>query len=300
MLITNRLIVITGPTSSGKSDLAIKLAKKFNGEIVSADSRQVYRSLDIGTGKTLNTRNIKHHLIDVVNPEQEFSLGIYKELATKAIDDILKLDKVPFLVGGTALYIRAIVDNYLIPAVKPDKKLRSELEKKSSEELLKVLSRLDPESVKKIDSRNKRRLIRAIEVSKKLGIPFSKATKKQKSPWKILQLAISLSREELYKKIDKRVDDRIKQGMTEEVKNLIRHGVSKDWLKSLGLEYRYIIYYLECKVGSPDPTETIQKLKYEIHRFARSQLVWFRKDKRIRWIKNYQEAEIAIKKFLWF
>jgi tRNA dimethylallyltransferase len=175
------LIVILGPTASGKSNLAIKLAKKFNGEIISADSRQIYQEMDIGTAKITKEEmsGIPHYLIDIVKPDQEFTLAQYKKLAVKIIKDVQKRGKLPFLVGGTGLYIQAVVDNLEIPQVKPNKKLRNKLEKLTNQELLNQLKKLDPLSAVSIDPNNKRRLIRALEVCLIAKKPFSQQRKKR-------------------------------------------------------------------------------------------------------------------------
>jgi len=301
------LIVILGPTACGKSDLGIQLAKKYNGEIVSVDSRQVYTGLDIGTGKVTKKEQkmVRHHLLDIIDPPKRmtlrvrhggyFTLSDFKKRADAVIADIWRRGKIPFLVGGTALYAQAIIDNYSIPEGNIDFALRKKLEEEKISVLLKKLKKVDPVSYNNIDHANKRRIIRALEVWYATGKPFSFFQKKGESPYKPLLLAIRMPRKKLYERIDMRVDSRVKQGMIREVEQLLKHGVPVDWLKSLGLEYRFITEYL---VSHGDKKDTLQKLKYAIHHFARRQLVWFRKEKRIHWITTQPQAEKLVEKFV--
>lgn len=304
-----KLIVILGPTGSGKTSLSLQLAKKYNGEIVSADSRQIYKEMNIATDKIKITQEhkknktiidpilfqeIPHYIIDIVNPDQEYSVANYKKDALQVINNISKRGKIPFLVGGTGLYIKAIVDNLDIPQVKPDKKLRKELNNKSNKELLLILKRLDPKSAKKIDQNNKRRLIRTIEICKQTKKPFSEQNKNDKLLFNTLQIGIRLPREELYKKIDKRVDQMIEEGLVEETKNLIKK--YSLYLPAMsGIGYKEIVEYLKKKITLE---EAIQKIKFRTHQYVRRQDTWFLKDKRIKWITNYKEAEKLIKYFL--
>jgi len=318
--LNKKLIVILGPTASGKTEMAIRLAEKFNGEIVSADSRQIYKGMDIGTDKPCQIQNpklkiqnynaklkiskiqkpliiksIPHHLIDIINPDEEFSLAEYKKLAVKIIKDIQKRKKIPFLVGGTGLYISAVVDNLIIPKVKPNEIIRNKLREKSNEELFKKLKKLDPAAAQNIDANNKRRLIRALEVilvTKKL---FSKQQKKGKPLFDILQIGIEISRPELYRRIERRIDKMIKNGLEQEVRNLIKAGYSPDLPSMSGLGYRQMIMHIKGAINFP---EVIELIKRDTRRYARRQMTWFRRDKRIKWIKNYKEAEKAVEEFL--
>lgn len=309
-------IVILGPTASGKSALGIELAKKYNGEIISADSRQVYKGLDIGTGKVAKKEQkiLKHHLLDIVNLPRRmtprvrhggyFTLSDFKKYADAAIADIWKRKKAPFLVGGSALYIHAVIHNYGIPEGAINLTLRKKLEHKGIAVLLKTLKKVDPVTYKKIDHANKRRIVRALEVYYETGKPFSFFQKRGDSPYEPLLIGIDVPRTKLYKQIDMRVDSRIRQGMIREVEKLRERGVPANWLKSLGLEYRFITEYLEkmnvipAKAGIQFKKEMLQKLKYAIHHFARRQMVWFRKEKRIHWISSSQQADQLIRKFL--
>ncbi len=294
-----KLIVILGPTASGKTDMALKLAKKFNGEIVNADSRQIYRGMDIGTGKVVDKKSVKHYLLDVVNPDKEFTLADYKKQAVMAIGNILKHGKTPFLVGGTGLYIQAVVDNLEIPSVPPNKKLRAQFEKEIKKpgalaKWYKKLLKLDPGAAKVVDKNNPRRIIRALEVSLATGKPFSKLREKGKPIFDVLQLGIDVPRGKLYKKIDARADEMIKNGLVEEAKKLLKK--YKPNLPSMsGIGYKEIGDHLNGVYGLNDAA---QKIKFRTHAYARRQMTWFRRDKRIKWIKNYKEAEKKIKNWL--
>lgn len=295
-----KLIVILGPTASGKTSMAVKLAYKFGGEIVSADSRQVYKGMDIGTGKDLEEYKIKgkrisHHLIDVVKPKTIFSLAKYQKLAYKAINDIIERGKTPFLVGGTGLYIQAIVDGYILSSAKPDLKLRKKLAELPLKKILTKLKKVDPKTYKIIDKKNRRRVERALEICLLTGLPVSKQRKKAKPHYEILMLGIYPSKDILYKKIEKRLKERLNQGMIKEVKELHERGLSWKRLEEFGLEYRWISRYLQKKVKYD---EMIEGLNKDIKNFAKRQMTWFKRDKRIKWIKNYSEAEKLIKNFL--
>lgn len=291
-----KLIVIVGPTASGKTSLAVSLARKFNGEIVSADSRQVYKGMDLGSGKDLpEYGKIPYHLIDVVKPNTEFNVAKFQRLAYKAIDDILSRGKVPILAGGTGLYVQAVVDGYILPPGKPDKELRKKLEKQSFKRLLARLKKLDPATYRTMQKNNKRRVIRAIEICIITGIPFSQQRKKQTPPYKMLMLGLTMSNPVLYQRIEKRLKDRLKQGMAKEVKKLHKQGVSWKRLESFGLEYRYLSYYLRNKMTRD---RMIEELVRATKQFARRQMGWFRKDKRVKWVKNKTQAIRLVQKFL--
>lgn len=298
-----KLIVVLGPTASGKSKIAIQIAKNFNGEIISADSRQVYRGMDIGTGKITKKEmeNIPHHLIDVASPKRQFSTAQYQKLALKSIDQIFKKNKLPILCGGTGFYINAVIDRLAIPKVKPDRQLRAELEKLTESELFLKLKKLDPKRAQSIDKNNKRRLIRALEIliKTKDKIP---PLKKEPLDYPVLILGIKKEKSELKKLIKKRLFKRLKQGMVKEVQTLKspKKGKGLSWKKieSFGLEYRLIGQYLQGKISYNQMTESLQK---EIEKYANRQLTWFRKypgNEKIYWVKNYKEAKEKIKNFL--
>jgi tRNA dimethylallyltransferase len=291
------LIVILGPTASGKSELAIKLAKRFNGQIVSADSRQIYKEMNIGTNKLTEKQmaGIKHYLIDVVNPNQEFTLAQYKKIAIKTIKDIHKQGKLPFLVGGTGLYIWAVVDNLQIPKAKPNPELRfkieTEIQKKGLKKVYQKLLQLDPEAKYFVEPNNPRRIIRALEVCLSTGQPFSRQRKKGRPLFDTLQIGLKLPKETLNKKIDQRVEKMIQTGLVDEVKNLAKE---YSWhlpaMSSIG--YQEIGQYLRGEITLEQAKELI---KQHTRQYARRQMSWFRRDKRIKWIKNYQQAVTAIR-----
>ena len=278
-LIKPRLIVVLGPTASGKTDLAIDLAKKFNGEIVTADSRTIYRGMDIGTAKPKDLKRVLHYLIDIVSPNEEFNVALFKQEAIKRIDEILERGKSPILVGGTGLYIKSIVENLEFPLVKADDKLRNKLEKKSTEELFVIYDNLDKEGAKIIDKNNKRRLIRAIEVSLSLNEPFFKERKKE-PVYEVLQIGIKINKKELEERIRKRVDKMIKQGLEKEVRKLYKkYGFNIPPMQTIG--YREWEDYFNKKESLEN---TIEKIKINTIKFAKRQMTWFKKDKTIKWI----------------
>ena len=292
----NKLIAIVGPTASGKTGLSIKLAKKFNGEVVSADSRQVYRGMDIGTGKVTKKemQGIPHYLLGVVSPKNRFTVSQYQKLALRAIRNIQKKNKIPFLVGGTGFYIQSVVDGIIIPEVKPDWKLRKKLEKKSAEELFLTLKKLNPKRAKNIDRYNKRRLVRAIEIVLKTEKPIP-ALKKSPLPYPVLIIGVKKDFPELKKLIRKRLFGRLRQGMVAEVQKLRKSGVSWKRLEEFGLEYRYIALHLQKKLSYQ---EMVEKLQKEIEHYAKRQMTWFKRDKKIKWVKSCKEAEPIVKRFL--
>lgn len=305
-----KLIVILGPTASGKSDLAVEIAlqikkRKLGGfegaEIISADSRQIYRGMDIGSGKITKKemRGVPHHLLDVASPKRRFTVVQYQKLALKAIKNIQKRGKLSILCGGTGLYIQSLVDGLVIPKVPPDAKLRAELEKLSTEKLFEKLKKLDPRRAKNIDRHNRRRLIRALEIVIKTGKPVpqleAKLPEGSSASINVLQFGITQPKDRLKAKIKKRLLRRLKQGLVTEVKKLHRDGVSWKRLEEFGLEYRYIALYLQDKLTK---REMIEKLEKEINQYAKRQMTWFSRDKRIYWIKNYKEAEKLARQFL--
>jgi len=294
--INNKLIVILGPTASGKSKIAIKLAKKFNGEIISADSRQIYKEMNIGTAKITKKEmeNIPHHLINIIKPNQEFTLADFKKRAIKIIEDIQKRNKIPFLVGGTGLYIQAIVDNLQIPEVKPNKKFRLKLEKETNQELYNQLKKIDPQALKVIDVNNKRRMIRALEVYLSTGQEFSKQKTKKPALFDVLQIGLKQDNKILDKKIIKRIDQMIKNGLLIEIKKLIKKYGTKPYSMS-GIGYKEIISYLKKEISLEQTKELIN---IHTRQYSRRQMSWFRRDKQIKWIKNYQEAKKLIQNFL--
>lgn len=299
------VLVILGPTASGKTNLGVKLAAQFNGEIVSADSRQVYKGMDVGTGKDLKEYcsgrlRIKHHLIDVVAPQIEFDLAQYQKLAFKAIQEILKQKRLPIIVGGSGLYLQALVDNYKLSTVTPNSKKRAAREKLSIPELFQELRRLKPEFARRLnnsDKNNPRRLIRYLEI-----IERGETVKHQvaDSPYDFLILGLTWPDADLRCRIEFRFLERLeKEGLVTEVKELHEAGVSWDRLKSFGLEYRFVSQYL---LGELNYQEMVFKLTTAIYRFAKRQKTWFRRwekqGRKIHWIDGEKEASRLIKKYL--
>lgn len=292
------LIVILGPTASGKTSLSVALAKEYNGGIISADSRQVYRGLDIGTSKIQvhEKSGIEHFLIDIVDPQEEFSLAMYQKKAFCAIEKIYQQKKIPFLVGGTGLYIDAVVENYSIPKIPPNQKLRAKLEKMSLAELQKKLSNIDKESA--IDLDNPRRIIRAIEIMMTTGKSIKEFQKKEAPKYRVLKIGINWPREELYKRSDQVIDTMIQRGLIDEVQDLLKNGVTHQRLYALGLEYRMVLLFLQKKYLFD---EMIEALKNKTHAYIRRQLIWFRRDKNIIWLepKNaLNDARTLVENFL--
>lgn len=295
-MVQKKLIAIIGPTASGKSSLAVLLAKKFNGEIISADSRQIYKGMDIGSGKITKKEmmGIPHHLLDVSSPKTNFSVSRYQRLAKKSIERIFKNGRNPILCGGSGFYVQAVTDGIIIPKVKPDWRLRKILGKKNSDSLFKMLRKLDPKRAKNIDKKNPRRIIRAIEIVKKTKRPVS-VLKSNPPDYPILILGIKKSKEELKKKIKNRLKKRLRSGMVAEVKNLKKSGLSWKRLEEFGLEYRWVSRYLQRKISHKEMAEKLQK---DIEHFAKRQMTWFSRDKKIVWIKNRKEAKKKAKIFL--
>lgn len=286
-----KLVVVTGPTACGKSALGIALARTYNGEIVSADSRQVYRGLDIGTAKVTAAERalVPHHLLDVADPGDVYTVARFQQEAIEAIEAILACGHQPFLVGGSPHYIQAVVDHLDIPPVAPQPELRARLEQCSQAELLAELERLDPLGVATIDRQNPRRVIRALEVSLVTGRPFSEQRRAAAPLYTCLQLAIEWPRAELYARIDQRVDERMEQGMVEEVRQLLAAGIAHERMEDFGLEYRHISRLLRGEYATE--AEMVQRLKFAIHDFTRRQLTWLRKDPRILWIDRQHLAD---------
>ena len=295
------ILVILGPTATGKSKLAVRIANKYEGEVISADSRQVYTGLDIGTGKITKSemRGIPHHMLDVVSPKKVFSVADWKKQAEKIIAQIISRGKLPIICGGTGFYIQSIVDNIVLPEVPPNFKLRKKLQNKTATELFKILQKLDPERAKTIEPKNPVRLIRAIEIAKTLGKvpPMSRTVLDIKNDFEFLQIGLKLPDHELKRKIRIRLFARIREGMVEEAKKLHRHGLSWKRMRELGLEYRYLSYLIQKKITKE---EFVQKLQTEIWRYAKRQMTWFKRDKRIKWFSPKETAKIdkEVAKFL--
>jgi tRNA dimethylallyltransferase len=287
------LVVIVGPTAVGKTDLSVHLAQAVNGEVVSADSRQVYRGMNIGTAKATREEQGRapHHLIDVVDPDQTLGLAQFQELATAAITEITARGRVPLLVGGTGQYVMAVVEGWKIPRVPPDEALRGQLyrqaEKEGTEALHARLRSLDPAAAARIEARNVRRVVRALEVCLLTGEPISEQQGKSLPPYRILILGLSLPRVELYRRIDDRVERMMEAGLEDEVRGLVADGYAFDLPAMSGVGYGQFAPYL---AGEATLDEVVGEIKRATRRFVRHQSNWFRQgDARIHWL----EAEPA-------
>lgn len=284
-----RIIAIIGQTATGKSDFAVKVARAIDGEVISADSRQVYTGLDLGTGKITKREmhSIPHHLLDVANPKRQFSVADYARLGNKAIKEILDRERVPIICGGTGLYADALIHGIILPEVPPNPKLRAQLAKLSVEKLFAALKKLDPLRAKAIDSKNPVRLIRAIEIATVLGsVPKTKSN----SEYRTLQIGFALPREVLKEKISIRLTKRLKTGMLREAQRLHTGGLSWKRLETLGLEYRYMARHLQGKITKQEMTE---QLANEIFQYAKRQETWFKRDKNILWIDPRKKTDWA-------
>ncbi len=298
----NHLVAIVGPTGIGKSQLALCLARTFEGEIVGADSRQIYRQLDIGTAKPSRTEMslLPHHLIDLLNPEQDFSLAQYQELAYGVIGDIQQRNKLPILVGGSGMYIWAVLEGWGIPRVPPDLEFRRSLEEIAAgagrDELYQQLEEVDPVAAQRIDRRNVRRTIRALEVHRSTETPFSQLQSKQAPPFNVLIVGLTADRAELYRRIDLRVDEMIKQGLVAEVEKLLEIGYDFNMPAMSGIGYKQIGLFLNGELTLATAT---QQIKFETHRFVRHQYNWFRlNDERIDWFDIQNQPDSAITRLL--
>jgi tRNA dimethylallyltransferase len=288
------LVAVIGPTAAGKSQLALHLAQNFQGEIVNADSRQVYRYMDIGTAKPSRAELalIRHHLVDLIDPDESFSLAIYQRLAFEAIEDIQRPNKLPLLVGGSGLYVWSVVEGWKIPPVPPNAEFRHGLEKRAKEKggyaLFQELQKVDPVAATRIMPGNLRRIIRALEIFQKTGRPVSELWQKQPPPYPILIIGLTMQRDNLYRRVDSRVDEMIKQGLVDEVKNLIAKGYGLELPSMSGIGYKQIAMFIQ---GEMDLTTAIEQIKKETHRFARHQYAWFRPgDARIHWLNEYDDV----------
>lgn len=294
--IRKKLLIILGPTATGKTDMAIYLAKKFNGELISCDSRQVYKGLDIGTGKLPGGEvefskhdgywiidGVKIWGYDIVSPTYQYTAGDFIKFAEEKINQILKSGKLPILVGGTGFYIKALLEGLSYFNLEVDNKLRNKLNELTLNTLQQKLNELNSEyftGLNYSDKNNKRRLIRYIEIFKNKKPDESKKDKRLLDDFEVLEIGLTTEREKLYKRIDERVDKRIDNGMIEEAESLYKNGLSLEKMFQLGLEYRALAEYID---GKTTKSEMIKMLKYKIHQYAKRQLTWFKKDKDIFW-----------------
>ena len=295
------LIVVAGPTASGKTSLAIDIAKALDGEIVCADSMQIYKYMDIGTAKATKEEQAQcpHHLMDIVEPDCEFSVADYTELAHKTISDIVSRGKTPIMCGGTGLYIDSIVNDVEFGEFENDYTLRRELEELAKKEgpkrLIDMLSEFDPLSAKKLHPNNLKRIIRAIEFYKVSGIPISehqRMTKLKESRYSAVEFIIDRERCELYDRINRRVDIMMNEGLTDEVKMLIGRGYSPELNSMQGIGYKELIAYFD---GKSTLYEAVDAIKQNSRRYAKRQLTWFRRNENIHWLSPDNALEEALK-----
>jgi tRNA dimethylallyltransferase len=284
-----KVLIIVGPTASGKSDLAVKLAKSLNGEVISADSRQVYKGLNIGTGKITKEemRGVPHYLLDVADPKKRFTVSEYNKLARQKIEEIISRGKLPIVVGGTGFYIDALVGKASLPEVPPNFQLRKKLEKKTVEELFTMLKKKDPTRAETIDRLNKVRLIRALEIASALGkVPPLREVSAEQAQYDFIWIGIRPKKGVLEEKILKRLGARI-PGMIKEAKNLRANKLSYKRMEELGLEYRYLARLLQDKM---DRKKFVDELYKEIKHYAKRQNTWFKRNKDITWYENARDA----------
>ena len=273
-----KLIVVEGTTASGKSDFGVELALRYGGEVISADSRQVFRGLDLGSGKITpeETRGVPHHMIDVCDAGSFFSMADYQKMAYKAIDDVIARGKLPFLVGGTGLYVASVADGYVMSDRMPDLAYRAELEKRTTEDLYVMLKSIVPDT--DVDPRNRNRVMRLLE---KIH-DGDDVTPSKHARYETLRLGVTWDRAVVRQRIDERLDRRIELGMIEEVKGLLDAGVSEEYMIKLGLEYKFITQYLRGDYSSLE--EMKELLATAIKQFAKRQMIWFRRDPSIHWL----------------
>jgi tRNA dimethylallyltransferase len=284
-----RAVAIVGTNASGKSALGVAVALRFGGEVISADSRQVYRGLDIGTGKLSRDemQGIRHYLIDVMDLETRYSVADFQKSAYRLIDEITARGKLPVIVGGTGLYVRSVVDGYQLTTAQPDLALRDRLEQLTNDELHRRLKELAPDAAKTIDPRNRRRIIRAVEIAEQ-GFPV-KTSHVNAPQYEFCQLGLTWPRDVLRERIRSRLRARLDEGMIGEVRDLLSQGVSYERLEALGLEYRFVARFLRGGYASEE--ELFDELSRAIYRFAMRQLAWFRRDKSILWLDHTRDLQ---------
>ncbi len=285
----SKVIAIVGSTASGKTGLGIEIAKRVGGEVISVDSRQVYRGMDIGTAKLSGQRGM-----DLVDPNENYSVAEFKTYAEQKIDEILKRKSVPILVGGTGLWMHTLIDNYDLTQTAADSTLRAELEARPLGDLLAEYKRLDPEGADVIDRENKRRVVRALEVTRLTGRPFSAQQTKGMPKYNVLQIGIAAHRTELNARINQRVDEMIANGLVSEVRALKeKYGCEIDAMSGIG--YRQICWFLNGKMTL---AEAIEEIKKATRQYAKRQMTWFKRDQRIQWVTKNHEAFQLVDIFL--
>lgn len=302
-----RIICIVGPTSSGKTSLGIEIAKACNGEIINADSRQIFKKLSIGTGKpdgawknvqgtrAYAVQGIAHHLMDVLEPTMTWTVTEWRDEAIKKIEQIIKRGHVPIIVGGTGLYIRALIDNPQYPAVAPQIGFREAMASKKLQELVEMLLQLDPDAKEIIDLKNPRRVLRALEVATFTGVPFTAQQAHGKQLVQALQIARSWSREDLNERIDAEVDAMLNRGWMEEIRALQSSGLSRDCPAMQSIGYKELFEVVEGKIAQ---AVAVQNIKIAIHQYAKRQCTWFQRDTRIHWVQNEAEGKQKVQSWL--
>lgn len=289
-----KVIAIVGPTASGKTSLGIFLAQKFRGEIISADSRQIYRGLDIGTGKVTKHEmaGIPHHMLDIASPRCAYSAGDFQKDAERVLSQISVNNKIPIVVGGTGFYIDVLLGRMVLPDVPPNPALRARLEKLSTEELYTMLKKKDPRRARTIERAHKRRIVRALEIATMIG---RSPKPKSRIEYDVLWIGLALSEKRLHANIRKRLNIRLKRGMVAEAKRLHAHGLSYRRMYELGLEYRLLAQFLQKKITLEEMRDKLERAIYE---YARRQMRWFRRNSDIHWVKNKSDALRLTKRFL--
>lgn len=303
-----RVLCIVGPTSSGKTLLGIRLAKRFGGEIINADARQVYQEFDIGTGKPIGGKRVNrgglgyyqfedvpHYLMDFLPPERVFTVAEWREKALLAARGIAKRKHLPLVVGGTGLYIQALIDNYQIPEVPPQQAFRDAMASKAAEELVAMLLRLDPKAAQVVDLKNPRRVLRALEVTTFTGKPFTELRTKAKPVVDPLLIAIRRSKDELRERINLAVETYVEAGWLDEIRRVRKLGIGWDAPAMTSIGYRELGAYLR---GESSLDEAIAKTKEATWQYAKRQLTWFKRDNRIHWVDSEEEAERLVEKWL--
>lgn len=291
-----KVLLVVGPTATGKSELGIELAKRFGGEIISADSMQVYRLMDIGTAKPSPQvlKEVPHHMIDLLWPDETFSAGLFRKMGREAIDQIIKKGKLPIVVGGTGLYIKALTEG-LIEGLEGQRELRERLLQKASAQgkyaLWEDLKEVDPESASRVHPHDLYRVIRALEIYHLTGLPPSKLRKSHSfrdRPYELLKIGLKKSKEELLKRIEERVKEMIKRGLVEEVRELLKRGYGPELPSMKAIGYKEMILYLKGEIGLEEAIGLIVKNTWQL---ARRQMIWFKRDKEINWFEYPEEKE---------
>jgi len=302
-----RVVCLVGPTSSGKTDLSLQIAKAYNGEIINADSRQIYKGFDIGTGKPKGKRGsfdgqrafmvegVPHYLMDFLDPLKTFTVAEWRNKALIAIRGIVRRKHLPIVVGGTGLYIRSLVDNLRFPQVEPQPVMRKAFENKPLEELVRLLLSLDADATQAVDLKNPRRVIRALEVATLTGKPFTQQKKMGKPLIESFQVGIKWPREQLFSRIDNAIDNMLEEGWVEEIRQALKRGIPENAPAMTSIGYRELMKYLK---GEESLEQAVALTRQAVHHYAKRQETWFRRDQRIRWCADKDEAMMAVSTWL--